>query len=79
MKERKCNFWIDGDNKNCNETVFIILRVQVFHPDSLRKSWQKWYMCKHHYQKFIETNGKDWFSRYKNGKSPSPLIQYNIF
>lgn len=79
MTHEKCNCWIET-NKRCNKPLFIILKVQVFHIDSLRKSWQTWYLCEDCFKKFLISDGKDWGCEYKyDKKSFAPLIQYKIF
>lgn len=75
----KCNCWSHETNKRCNKPLFIILKVQVYHPDSMRRSWQTWYLCKECWNRFMETNGKEWGCKYKNEEKPfAPLINYNI-
>lgn len=77
---RNCNCWREGSsNKKCNKPFFMKLRVKVFHPNSLRHSWQTWYMCKSCYNKFKETNGKEWGCSYRNDVKPfAPLVEYEI-
>ena len=78
--KRKCNCWDKNSKKRCNKPLFIILKVQVYHPNSKRKSWQTWYLCKDCYDLFRESDGKDWGCRYKEDKKPfAPLIQYKIY
>lgn len=79
MNQRnKCNCWIE--DKRCNQPLFIVLRVQVFHPDSLRKSWQTWYLCAECFEDLESVKGKGWGCKYKDNKKPfAPLIQYEIF
>lgn len=77
--DRKCNCWEESSNKRCNKPSFIILKVQVFHPDSLRRSWQTWYLCSKHYNRFKKTEGQEWGCKYRNDKKAfSPLVQYRI-
>lgn len=77
---KKCNCWDNNSNKRCNKPSFIILKVQVFHPDSLRHSWQTWYACKEHYFEFKKTEGKEWGCKYRDNNKPfAPLVQYRIF
>lgn len=76
---KNCNCWTE-DDKRCKNPLFIFLKVQVFHPNSLRKSWQTWYLCEDCFQRFMKSNGKDWGCKYRNDKKAfAPLIQYKIF
>ena len=76
---RKCDCWNKNKKGKCKNPNFIILKVQVFHPNSLRKSWQTWYICKEHYFKFKESEGKDWYCEYRNNSIPNaPVIDYKI-
>lgn len=60
VTDRKCK-----SNGNCGNPVFIILKVQIWHPDSLRKSWQTWYMCQDCFLRFKEAPF-DWYCKYSD-------------
>lgn len=55
-----------GKNYKCKNKVFAVVKVRVFWRDTNRHSWQTWYMCKKHYDQFIEDQGKNWCSKKKN-------------
>lgn len=77
-KRTKCNCWTK-QKKRCNKTLFIILKVQVFHPNSNRRAWQTWYLCREHFLSLESVEGKGWGCFYKSGERPfAPLIQYKI-
>ena len=77
IEARKCNCW--SNKKRCNKSLFITLKVQVFHPNTQRKSWQTWYMCSEHFFQFKESEGKDWGCKYRNNEKPfAPVINYKI-
>jgi hypothetical protein len=77
-KVRKCTIWFVKNKRYCKKPVFITLKVRVFHPDTLRKSTQTWYLCFEHWMIFKE-NPQDWYCSYKNGKPDAPVIDYRIF
>ncbi len=77
-KKKKCNCW-DEHKKRCGKELYIILRVQVYHPNSLRHSWQTWYLCKEHFSDLKNVKGEGWGCSYRNNSKPfAPLVQYNI-
>lgn len=79
MKHDKCICWDNETGNRCRKPTFAVLKVKVFHPDSLRKSTQTWYMCKQHFLLFIKDKGKNWFCRYRNKKKEdAPIIDYEI-
>ncbi len=78
---KKCNihYW-NGKVNQCEESVYIIIKVNIFHPDTLRKSWQKWALCKKHFIHFARTNGKDYYCKYKRkGNLQCPVIAWKEF
>jgi hypothetical protein len=81
IKIRKCNCW-NEEKKRCNKPIYITLKVQVFHPDSLRKTWQTWYICKDHFFHFKKSmendNEYEWGCEYRNKKPFAPAIDYKI-
>jgi hypothetical protein len=42
----------------CKKEIFKIFKVQVFHPNSGRKTWQTWKHCKEHFIQFIKFQGQ---------------------
>ena len=79
-KVRRCT--ISKENfsyKKCDKAHFATARVRIFHPDTNRRTWQTWYFCKEHFNKFKKDNGEGWGCMYRNEKRPfSPVMEYKI-
>ncbi len=76
MKSEICTILSGKNFTKCENEYYITLKVKIFHPDTLRISWQTWRFCREHFFKFIEDNGKGWFSIYRNGKSKCPVVGF---
>ena len=55
-----------GRNYRCKNKVYAVVKVRVFWRDTNRHSWQTWYLCKEHYEEFMESEGKGWYSKKKD-------------
>jgi hypothetical protein len=78
-KIRKCHIKEGDSKKKCPKLYFAIVKVQIFHPESLRKSWQTWYLCKKHFFHFIEDKGEGWYCYYnKAPEKKCPVINYKV-
>ena len=62
----------------CKEPYYITIKVKLFHPESNRKSYQKWNFCKKHFKEFMISKGKNWYCWYNNKETLSPVISYEV-
>lgn len=76
---QKCKIW-EEDGVSCKNPVFIKIKVQVFHPNILRRTWQTWPLCRDHFEAFLNSNGEGWYVtyRYKPEKGECPVINFKL-
>jgi len=72
-------FFREENGPRCKNPYFITFKVQIFHPKSLRRSWQTWKACKEHFERFIENpqNFYTWYPKRLN-RPDAPVIGYKI-
>src|SRR4030042_1122238 len=58
----------------CKQPYFISLRVRMFHPASLRKTWARWDFCQEHYARFVTSGGRGWFRWYGGAKRENAIV-----
>jgi len=60
--------------------VYITIKVQVFHPDTLRRTWNTWRLCEDHYAEFAARKGEGYYCWYreKGDEGNAQVIQYRI-
>jgi len=74
----KCIVKEEDNRKACSNEIVTEIKVTLYHPDSERRSKQNWFLCKKHYNKFIEDDGKGWYRWYNNKENVSPIIDYDV-
>lgn len=68
-----------GKKVRCTESVYRIFKVQIIHPNTGRKTWQTWRLCKQHFDEFMKVKGEGWFCRYNNKDRPlCPVVKFTI-
>ena len=66
--------------KRCKEPVFVAIKVEVLHPDKLRRSWQTWHLCEGHWLLFNRAAGKGYYAwfREKDETGNAPVLSFRV-
>ena len=56
----------------------MMIKVNVLHPHTFRKSTQIWYLCEFHIEEFLKSKGKGWVRWYNNTNNEVIVIGFDL-
>jgi hypothetical protein len=79
MKKLRCSMEygrIDSKRTRCKNPYYISIRVRVLHPETKRKTWQTWHLCKKCFKDFMKRKGLGYYMLYHKNPVENPVIGY---
>jgi hypothetical protein len=77
IDHRKTEEKNDGNRYRCLKPVHAVVKVKLFWSDTFRHSWQTWYLCKVHYDWFLQDQGEGWYCKKKH-RPKAPVVDFEF-